>query len=255
MFPKPDDAPIFPSELTPDPALTAFAELGVHRLNASRAFISLFDRKYQYIVAEATPTTPLSPGSSAAQQLSGRDGLGTQLLLWGTSVPRSSSLCEQMLTSQTAPERPRCGQEAPQELPVTVVGDLKNHPLMVGHTVCASWPQYGFYAGVPLRTPRGIDIGVFSVLDMETREESDPNVAPIMQDIARTIMGYLETRRFRDGQRRADRMVKGVGSFVQGKSTTSGWEAAPCGDEVMDDRTLDQDMPSEIAGDADIGKW
>ncbi|KAG8417255.1 hypothetical protein J3459_012460 [Metarhizium acridum] len=29
-------------------------------------------------------------------------------------------------------------------------------------------------------------------------------------------------------------MVKGVGSFVQGKSTTSGWQVAPCADEVED---------------------
>ncbi|KAG5995941.1 hypothetical protein E4U43_002946 [Claviceps pusilla] len=57
-------------------------------------------------------------------------------------------------------------------------------------------------------------------------------MVPIMQDLSRTIMGYLETRRFRDGQRRADRMVRGVGSFVQGKSTTSGWEPAPTGAET-----------------------
>ncbi|KHN94429.1 ATPase-like, ATP-binding domain protein [Metarhizium album ARSEF 1941] len=235
VFPNPDDAPIFPSELTPDPSLTAFAELGVHRLNACRAFVSLFDRQHQYIVAEATPTTPLSPGSRAAQQPGGRDGLEAQLLLWGTSLPRSSSICDHVLTSLApgvAPERLQCGQESYPELPVTVIGDLENHPFMEGRAAFSTWPAYRFYAGVPLRTSKGIDIGVFSVLDLDRREKEDPNISLIMQDISRTIMGYLETRRFRDGQRRADRMVKGVGSFVQGKSTTSGWEAAPCADEV-----------------------
>ncbi|TWU70604.1 hypothetical protein ED733_000848 [Metarhizium rileyi] len=235
VFPNFDDAPIFPSELTPDPSLTAFAELGVHRLNACRAFVSLFDRQHQYIVAEATPTTPLSPGISAAQQSSGRDGLEAQLLLWGTSLPRSSSICDHVLTSLESKgtlERPKCGQEHHPELPVTVIGDLANHPFMEGAALFPSWPSYKFYAGVPLRTPKGIDIGVFSVLDMDGRKEEDPNISPIMQDISRTIVGYLETRRFRDGQRRADRMVKGVGSFVQGKSTTSGWQAAPCADDV-----------------------
>ncbi|KID86692.1 ATPase-like, ATP-binding domain protein [Metarhizium guizhouense ARSEF 977] len=247
LFPNPDEAPIFPSQLTPDPSLTAFAELGVHRLNACRAFVSLFDRQHQYIVAEATPTTPLSPGSSAAQQPSGRDGLEAQLLLWGTSLPRSSSICDHVLTSLASGathERIKCGQEPFPELPVTVIGDLENHPFMEGVTALPCWPPYKFYAGVPLRTPKGIDIGVFSVLDMDGREGEDPNISPIMQDISRTIMGYLETRRFRDGQRRADRMVKGVGSFVQGKSTTSGWQVAPCADEV-------EDRADTNAGDAE----
>ncbi|KAG8417256.1 hypothetical protein J3459_012461 [Metarhizium acridum] len=186
LFPNPDEAPIFPSELTPDPSLTAFAELGVHRLNACRAFISLFDRQHQYIVAEATPTTPLSPGSSAAQQPSGRDGLEAQLLLWGTSLPRSSSIATHVLTSLppgVANERIKCGREPYPELPVTVIGDLENHPFMEGRAALPCWPPYKFYAGVPLRTPKGIDIGVFSVLDMEGREGEDPNITPIMQDI------------------------------------------------------------------------
>jgi hypothetical protein len=122
----------------------------------------------------------------------------------------------------------------------------------MGVAMCSSWPQYGFYAGVPLRTPRGIDIGVFSVLDMDSREKDDPNIVPIMQDISRTIMGYLETRRFRDGQRRADRMVKGVGSFVQGKSTASGWEVVPRGDDG-EELDLSQDQIEGIGSDAEQG--
>ncbi|KAG6041185.1 hypothetical protein E4U41_005673 [Claviceps citrina] len=233
VFPEANDTVVFPSELTPDPALTAFAQLGVLRLDGCRALVSLFDQKHQYIVAEATPATPLSPGICAAQQPTGRDGLGDRLLIWGTSLPRASRICEHVLLSssrENPADQSSVGQDNPGDLPVTIVGDLAKHPAKYcGGIVCPSWPEYRFYAGVPLRTPRGIDIGVFCVLDTEPRLDCNRNTVPIMQDLSRTIMGYLETRRFRDGQRRADRMVRGVGSFVQGKSTTSGWEPAPTG--------------------------
>lgn len=231
VFPDANDSAVFPSELTPDPALTAFAQLGVLRLDGCRALISLFDKKHQYVVAEATPTTPLSPGICAVHQPTGRDGLAERLLLWGTSLPRVSGICEHVLLAsdgENGADKSVFGQDKPDHLPVTTVGDLVNHPTKCcGRTVCPLWPDYRFYAGVPLRTPRGIDIGVFCVFDTEARLDCNRSVVPIMQDLSRTIMGYLETRRLRDGQRRADRMVRGVGSFVQGKSTTSGWEPAP----------------------------
>ncbi|KAG5939250.1 hypothetical protein E4U53_007843 [Claviceps sorghi] len=248
VFPEGNDTANFSSELTPDPALTAFAQLGVLRLDSCRALVSLFDNKHQYVVAEATPTTPLSTGICAAQRPIGRDGLGDRLLIWGTSLPRASSICEDVLLSPSRRETREAenpwidqnrnddssgGDGGANDLPVIIVGDLANYPAKgCARLVSPSWPDYRFYAGVPLRTPRGIHIGVFCVFDTEPREECDPNTVPIMQDLSRTIMGYLETRRFRDGQRRADRMVRGVGSFVQGKSTTSGWEPAPTGAET-----------------------
>ncbi|KAK1716161.1 hsp90-like protein [Colletotrichum acutatum] len=44
-----------------------------------------------------------------------------------------------------------------------------------------------------------------------------------MQDISKVILNYLDAKRNRDDHRRADRMVRGVGSFIEGKSTVSGW--------------------------------
>ncbi|KAG6009365.1 hypothetical protein E4U21_002675 [Claviceps maximensis] len=267
VFSDGKDTAVFPSELTPDPVLNAFAQLGVLRLNGCRALISLFDNKHQYIVAEATPTTSPSGGNSAAQQSIGRDGFGDRRLIWGTSLPRASSICEHVLLSSSSKEHEEAGislnpqdtndtndennyssnanSNDPGDLPVIIVDDLANHSAKgCAQIVCPSWPEYRFYAGVPLRTPRGIDIGVFCVFDIETREDCDPNIVPIMQDLSRTVMGYLETRRFRDGQQRADRMVRGVGSFIQGKSTTSGWEPAPTGAET---RIAEEQITSDLS--------
>ncbi|KAK2029217.1 hsp90-like protein [Colletotrichum zoysiae] len=44
-----------------------------------------------------------------------------------------------------------------------------------------------------------------------------------MQEISLVIVDYLDAKRNKDGHRRADRMVRGVGSFIEGKSTMSGW--------------------------------
>ncbi|QUC21306.1 uncharacterized protein UV8b_05549 [Ustilaginoidea virens] len=253
VFPDADDAPVFPPRLTTDPVLSAFAELGVLRLKGSRAIISLFDRDYQYIVAEATPTTHLSPAANASQQQQS-DRPGAQLLLWNRSLPRSLSICEEVLSSSKADtafaERQSHERDAPYELPLTVFSDLANPHIAPRRPPGASWPQYGFYAGVPLRTPRGIDIGVFCLFDTKPRLEKDGSFRSMMQDLSRTIMGYLETRRFRDSQRRADRMVRGVGSFIQGISTTSGWEAAPYTKDALiwEDDTHVQAAPDKRKG-------
>ncbi|WYZ40907.1 hypothetical protein EsH8_IV_001248 [Colletotrichum jinshuiense] len=206
------------SELTSsaDPALTAFAELGALRLNASRALISLFDSKFQYIVAEATPSTSLTPNDKLVDPVNGE-----HLTFCGTSIPRWASICEIVLAG---PE-PSCEQPTPDqpELPVTVICDLTNDPRSPDHHLCRQSPQNRFFAGVPIRSQKGINIGVFSIFGDKPREGLDDVSIRFMRDTSRIILDYLDAKRIRDDHRRADRMVRGVGSFVEGKSTVSGW--------------------------------
>ncbi|KAK1975452.1 hsp90-like protein [Colletotrichum cereale] len=206
-----------PSELcsSSDPALTAFAELGVLRLNASRALISLFDSKYQYIVAEATPSLPLTPKIKPS-------GLrpGEHLLLSGTALPRSSGMCELVLTVSESSDHASLQQP---ELPVTVIPDLSKDPRTAERHLCLSSPANRFYAGVPIRSQKGINIGVFCVLGDTPRQGLDDVSTRLMQDMSLVIVDYLDAKRNRDDHRRAERMVRGVGSFIEGKSTMSGW--------------------------------
>ncbi|KAK1976747.1 hsp90-like protein [Colletotrichum cereale] len=206
-----------PSELlsSSDPALTAFAELGVLRLNASRALISLFDGKYQYIVAEATPSLSLAPKTKPK-------GLqpGQHPLLSGTALPRSSGMCDLVLT---VPESSDHASLEKAELPVTVIPDLSKDPRTAEKHLCLNSPANRFYAGVPLRSHKGINIGVFAVLGDTPREGLDDVSTQLMQDLSLVIVDYLDAKRNRDDHRRAHRMVRGVGSFMEGKSTMSGW--------------------------------
>ncbi|KAK2053757.1 hsp90-like protein [Colletotrichum caudatum] len=208
---------ILPSELlsSSDPALTAFAELGVLRLNASRALISLFDGKYQYIVAEATPSLSLAPKTKPK-------GLrpGQHLLLSNAALPRSFGMCELVLT---VPESSDHASLEKAELPVTIIPDLSKDPRTAERRLCLNSPANRFYAGVPLRSQKGINIGVFAVLGDTPREGLNDVSTQLMQDLSLVIVDYLDAKRNRDDHRRADRMVRGVGSFMEGKSTMSCW--------------------------------
>ncbi|KXH67177.1 hsp90-like protein [Colletotrichum salicis] len=201
----------------PDAALTSFAELGALRLNATRAMISLFDSKYQYVIAEATQSLALTPNTNPPES---QRGDIDQLLLCGTAIPRSSGICELILSVPDLDDQHPSG---PHQLPVTVIPDLSADPRTSQRAFCLNTPQCRFYAGVPIRSQSGIHIGVFSVYGDAPREKFDDVSNQLMQDISKVILNYLDAKRNRDDHRRGDRMVRGVGSFIEGKSTMSGW--------------------------------
>ncbi|OIW22598.1 hypothetical protein CONLIGDRAFT_587216, partial [Coniochaeta ligniaria NRRL 30616] len=196
---------------TPDPGLTAFAQLGLYRLDGSRALVSLFDRKSQHIVAEALRATPLNVDE---EQLD---------LLWlcGTAVPRATSICEHVLAgpaaSLTIPGN--MTGNAPSDLPVSVVLDLDQDERFCD----IKDTQKRFYIGVPIRSPAGINIGVYCVFDDKPRQRVSPVEIQFIRDMSRTIMDYLEAKRSHECYRREERMVRGLGSFVEGKATLSNW--------------------------------
>ncbi|KAH6894731.1 hypothetical protein B0T10DRAFT_481020 [Thelonectria olida] len=201
-----------------DPSLTALAQAALLRLKASRALVSLFDRQFQYIVAEATPTLRISANAESPEADSDK------LWLCGTSVPRSFGVCELALVP---PEESGLECREPWNdklpLPVTVIGDLSEHVILRRKDLCRTWPQSRFYAGVPIRSRQGINIGVFCIFDGEPRSGLDEVSIHLMQDVSKAIVDHLELRQFGDGQRSGARMVRGLGSYVEGKATMSGW--------------------------------
>ncbi|KAF3764187.1 hypothetical protein M406DRAFT_42071, partial [Cryphonectria parasitica EP155] len=195
-----------------DQSLTAYAQLGVYRLNVSRALISLFDRDRQHIVAEATRTSPLRAKHT-----------GNNLWLCGTAIPRAHGICEHVLIAPGAPggHMPAMDSAAPlsDELPVSVVPDLgADHRFSDRPYICNS-PFNRFYAGVPIRTPgpHGMNIGVYCVFDTEPRPHGlSSDEISFMQDISQTVMGYLECRMSHGRIQRSERMIRGMGNFVEG---------------------------------------
>ncbi|KAF3807899.1 Hybrid signal transduction histidine kinase A [Colletotrichum gloeosporioides] len=204
-----------PSEIKacPDASLTAFAQLGALRMGASRAMISLFDRKYQYIVAEATPNLLLFPNATTAD-------LDPEERLWlcGTHLPRAHGICESVLLAHSTARHKSSDGDA---LPVSVIPDLTSDPKFSDKSLSMQWPNPRFYAGVPIKSRRGVSIGVFSVWSADPRQELGFHSTQLLRGLSRMVTDHLDSKRTVQRHHRAVRMLRGMGSFVEGKSTMS----------------------------------
>lgn len=86
-----------------------------------------------------------------------------------------------------------------------------------------NWPQTRFYAGVPIRSKKGVNIGVYHVYDDSPRSELDLGDADkqFLRDMASIVWRHLESRAAIESTHRGERMVRGLGSFVEGLATLS----------------------------------
>lgn len=201
-----------------DAGLAAFAQLAALRLNAQRCLISLFDGKRQHVVAEAQQSTAIELGSSADVPV---DGTGSPLLLAGTAVARPHLPCEHVL------DLPAIDSEEGKLLPISVIPDLSRDARFSSRLYCRAGSPLRFYAGTPLRTPHGIDIGVCCVVDSEPRESFDLSSQRFLRHMSRLVMSHLQARVSTESYRRQDRMVRGLGSMVEGRGSISRWKQTP----------------------------
>lgn len=236
------DALIPPDSLlsAADPGLTAFAQLVVYRLAATRALISLFDRDRQHVVAEATPTSPVAaaqpPAASCPRDHDSNDDDAhdsdqNRFWLCGTAIPRSYGICEHVLLSSEEGGTTDDDEDEDDQLPVSVIPDLATDPRFQTRPYVRARPSHRFYAGVPLRTPgpNGVNIGVLGVFSTQPRPAGlDRASIAFVRDMARTIMGYLECRIALRCFRRAKRMNQGMGHFVEGLDSLASTSSASC---------------------------
>lgn len=208
-----DNNPL-PSE---DKALTAFAQLGALRLNARRCLISFFDRRNCYILAEATGSCSLHTGQPEFDE---------DTLCWGNTIfPKEKSICYYTVNLPT--DRSGLPFDNAQGVPSLVVNDLtqdrrfKLFPSVVGD------PNSRFYAGVPIRSPSGHNIGTYCVLDDKPRNGLSTHQLDFLKDMAGTVMRHLEMTRATEDHRRGKIMVKSLGSFAEGKSGLEDWWQDP----------------------------
>ncbi|KAH7384466.1 putative histidine kinase HHK4p [Pyrenochaeta sp. MPI-SDFR-AT-0127] len=214
-------APPLSAEDTPQPSedrsLTAFAQLGALRLNTRRCLISFFDRRNCYILAEATKTLSLHTGEPEFE---------ADRLCWGSTIfSKEKSIC--YYTVNLPPVHASVPGDLYDEIPSLIVNDLredhrfKDYPFVVG-------PPYSrFYAGVPIRSPNGHNIGTFCVLDDKPRDGISSYQLEFLKDMAGAVMRHLEMTRATEDQRRGKIMVKSLGSFAEGKSDLENWWQDP----------------------------
>jgi signal transduction histidine kinase len=195
---------------SPDRALTAFAQLATLRLNCKRSIISFFDRNYQYILAEATQSLSLHTESHHAP--------GDHIDYGVTAVPKRGSICEHTLSL------PFNDAGQAKDDAVFVVPDLSQDERFSdkAYTADHGWK---FYAGVPIISPNGYKIGAYCVIDDQPRQRLAPQDIAFMKDMATTVMIHLDMLRAQSESIKGERMVHGLGSFVEGKHSLGNWEA------------------------------
>lgn len=188
--------------------MTSFAQLGAIRLGARRALISLFDRTYQHVLAEATPTLSLIGGHVRDDHDCLRVGF--------CSFPKDRGLCHLVFG-----------------LPSLESADVRwvmNGSAVVVPDVMEDWfdssqlldvlSDVRFYAAVPIISPRGLVIGAYSVWDDRPRPTGiDEYSLQFLKDMTATIMEHLVNEHSRHKSRQAERMIVGLGSFVEGRAT------------------------------------
>ncbi|KAI0019169.1 hypothetical protein F4780DRAFT_793656 [Xylariomycetidae sp. FL0641] len=209
LSPLSNDASPLAAENANDPVLPALAQLAVLRLNGACAFISFFDCSNEYVLAEANPTSNIT---SAEPELP-----HAQVI----AIPRASSVCEYVLLQtgledDASHETSACLETSASPLPVSVVPDISTHPRFSHFPCTPESPPMRFFAGVPIRSPRGINIGVLTVYDSEPRTELRNEHISCLRDISFTVTSHLQAKRASGILRRSERMVRGVGSFVEG---------------------------------------
>lgn len=173
--------------------------------------ISFFDRKHCYILAEATRTLSLQNGKAPYEE---------DVLAWGTTkIPRSASVCRFTVKLRGK----RTGPQPMDERAFVVPDFLKDDRFQLCPFVVAS-PNSRFYAGVPIKSPKGHNIGTYCVMDDKPRDVGLTQFeVSFLEDMGVTVMRHLQMSRASDDHRRGGIMVRSLGSFAEGKSNLEDW--------------------------------
>ncbi|CAN9295914.1 unnamed protein product [Alternaria alternata] len=130
---------------------------------------------------------------------------GDEVWMGHSIIPRDVACCE---TTVNLPS-----------FPISAAADSdikKSAPYVTG------FPNGRFYAGVPITTPSGIDIGAYCILDDKVRDGVSDKDLIFLRDMSKTVMTHLEAVRALAERQQTNRMVGGLGDFVRGGASDAG---------------------------------
>jgi signal transduction histidine kinase/CheY-like chemotaxis protein len=192
-------------------------------MNCRRGLISFFDRRNCYILAEATPTLSLQSGMAAT---------ANDQLQWGRCIfPKQESICYYTV-SLPADDFPLNPADPYSKIPSLVVNDLARDERFKNYASVTGPARSRFYAGVPIKSPSGHNIGTYCVLDDKPRDGISDDDMLFLKDMAVTVMRHLEMTRAVDEHRRGGVMVRSLGSFAEGKNNLEEWWPESWGSET-----------------------
>ncbi|CUS11834.1 unnamed protein product [Tuber aestivum] len=230
-----------------DTVLFAFAQLTALRLDVKQALISLVDSTTQYIIAESSQK--LIPHLSKSKSKYTPDPL-TQDTYEIQAYPRFGRLCEKALDLfEDVP---------PGQFNMLEIEDLAADPLYQEIDFVKESPYMRFYAGAPIRTSKGLNIGTLCLLDSRPRKlcEDEKETLVMMADV---VMSHLETIRRERKRSVGVRMQNNLGKFVAGgviaRGQTPGWKDGNEGSvKIAEKRPFDGRPPPFIVAKCRTGE-
>lgn len=190
--------------------------------------VSLVDSKHQYILTEATKTVSLST--------SRHHGDSDELWLGSTILVRDEAVCSHALQS-TATALDEDGDS--HTIRGLVVNDCREDGRFKTRSYVTEESGVRFYAGVPIVSRSGYDIGVYAVSDDRPRAGLSVLELKFMEDVATAVGEHLGWALDRVDRFKGERIAGGLAAFVE---KSSGNKAVDQADDSSDD-----DAPSTTA--------
>lgn len=206
-----------------DKALTAFTQLGCLRLDVKRSVVTLLASSRQYIIAEATKTLSLLNDA--------HHGQGDELWFGNAFIDSKGGVSVDAIHPENYTARDPDGTEF--TTPALVVNDISKHEKYKSRGYAGQ--GVSFYCGVPITTANGHVIGVYTVTDDKPRNGISATELQFLVDMAVIVMQHLETVRNDRTRKRGERLIDGLGRFIEGdmsedvvgSSSNSGSTAKP----------------------------
>lgn len=201
-----------------DTSLTAYAQLSALKLNCQRSFISLIDHEKQYIIAEATRTVSLDSEDI-------HDGDDDAIYLGATTLDLEWGVCPNTIRLFTSTDE-SLNIAAPYikaNQSYYIMSDLSKIPGFETRPYVAGWPYMRYYAEVPIHSPSGLTIGSLCVVDDKPREGVNMRDIRTLTEVAHAVMDHLELVMSKVQRKRAERMIQGLGLFVEGSDSMRDW--------------------------------
>ncbi|KAF2441780.1 hypothetical protein P171DRAFT_418563, partial [Karstenula rhodostoma CBS 690.94] len=183
---------------SPDPTLAAHAQLVAWRLGAERSMITLIDEHVQYFVAESTKTLHLDNHNE-------HDDPDDAIWAGCVRVSKAGRLCEHTIAASA----PESGGPALFE-----VLDLGKDSRFNSLDFVVGPPHFKNYAGVPLRTRKGINIGSIFVIDSKVRPPLNTTEKHFLGVVADNVIKHLEMLKDRQDCERGLAMSACISAYI-----------------------------------------
>lgn len=175
--------------------------------------MSIIDHNSQYVLAEATRSVSLCEQDIHKEGDALYLGIQTLPLYWGVCPSTMKTFTDpgtslQISTPNITANRSRY-----------IVRDFLKEPRLKDRPYVVEWPFMRFYAEVPIRSPTGYVIGGYCVIDDKPWDVFGDEEVRTLQEISDCIANHLELMRMKQDFERAERLMKGLSSFVEGQSS------------------------------------